>query len=325
MASMTRNPELDMDLVREAQRAIAGRIRETPVEESPALSELAGAPVFLKLECLQLTGSFKLRGAVRAIAALPTAARAAGVVAASAGNHGAGLAAAAAAAGVRVHVVVPASAPAIKRARIAALGATIEVGGDDYGAAEARARALAAQTGATFVSAFDDDQIIAGNGAELGAELARQCPELARVLCPVGGGGLVGGLAAELAPRGVTVIGVQPQVNCAMHESLRLGRALTDYRGGATLCEGLEGAVAERTYELCRRHVAEVALVAEADVRRAVAFLFRDAGVVAEPSAAVVAAALLTGAATPAPTGITVAVITGGNIDDALLDAILAG
>lgn len=298
----------------------AGFPRVTPLIAGPA--RLGGA--LLKLESLQRTGSFKLRGAVRAIAALSPAARAAGVVAASAGNHGAGLALAGAAAGVRVRVVVPASTPAVKRARIAGLGAELEVHGDDYGAAEARALALAADGGAAFVSPFDDPDVIAGNGGDLAAEIRRQCPDVGRVLCPVGGGGLIGGLAAALAPAGVAVVGVQPEVNCAMYESLRAGRALTDYRGGPTLCDGLEGAVAERTYELCRRHVDSIALVGEDAVRAAVALLYRDAGVVAEPSAAVVAAALMTGAVGPHPRGPTVAVISGGNIDDDLLDDILA-
>jgi threonine dehydratase len=300
---------------------VTSLVRQTPLVAAPAR---LGAGVLLKLESLQLGGSFKLRGAVRAVAALPAAARAAGVVAASAGNHGTGLAAAAAAAGVRAHIVVPTTAPAIKRARIAAFGASIEVHGDDYGSAEAHAHDLAARTGATYVSAFDDDQIIAGNGADLAAEILRQCPDVVRVLCPVGGGGLIAGLSAVMAPGGVTVIGVQPAVNCAMHESFKLGRALVDYTGGPTLCDGLEGAVAERTYELARRHVARIALVGESDIRRAVALLYREGGLVAEPSSAVVAAALLTGAVAPDDRGTTVAIITGGNIDDQLLDEILS-
>ena len=297
-------------------------IRRTPLVAAAGAARLGGA--LLKLECLQRTGSFKLRGATAAVAALSDRERAAGVVTASAGNHGAAMALVCRRLGVRLTAVVGRTAPEVKRAAIAALGAELVVEGADYDEAERAARELARARGARFVSPFDDDDVIAGNGGGVAAELVGEVPDLARVLVPVGGGGLAAGLAQALAPRGVTVIGVQPETNCAMHDSLVAGRALTDYQGGATLADALAGACGARTYEICARHLDSVALVAEEDIRRAVAALYRDAGVVAEPGAAVEIAAIMTGAVRPAPAGTTVVVVTGANIDPDLLDRILA-
>lgn len=298
-------------------------IRVTPVVDIPPVRARIG-PVVLKLEGLQRTGSFKLRGAVHKLASLSEAERGRGVVAASAGNHGAGVALAGVRMGVAVSVVVPVTAPANKRERIASLGARVVVEGAGYDEAEAEARRLARETGAVFVSPFDDDAIIEGNGGGLGAELLRQVPDMTQVVCPVGGGGLIGGLAARLAPEGVRVVGVQPRNNCAMHDSMQHGRALTTYQGGATLAEGCEGAVAERTYALVRAHVDDIALVSEAAIRRAVAFCYRVAGTIVECTAAVALAGFIEGALRPARSGVTVCVLTGSNIEPDLLDAILA-
>ncbi|HEU5057397.1 MAG TPA: pyridoxal-phosphate dependent enzyme, partial [Kofleriaceae bacterium] len=248
------------------------------VRRTPLLHGALGPSVGLKLENLQRTGSFKLRGAVRVVASLSAAERKGGVVSASAGNHGAGLALACQDAGVPLAVVVPEGAPEVKRAAIAAAGARIYQRGATYDQAEAAAREMAHQRKVRFVSAFDDEHVIEGNGSDLAREILEQAPAVARVVAPVGGGGLIGGLARVLAPRGVEVIGVQPEVNCAMYESLRGGRALTTYQGRPTLAEGCEGAVAELTFDLARRHVREIALVSEAAIRRAVAWLYRVAG-----------------------------------------------
>lgn len=278
---------------------------------------------FLKLESLQATGSFKLRGAAVKLARLAPEARARGVVAASAGNHGLGVARAAAALGIAATVVVSRGAAAVKRAGIARLGAEVIPSTGDYAQAEREAIELARSSGRAFLSPFDDDDVIEGNGAWLAEELLGQHPGLARVVVPVGGGGLCGGLGRVLAPRGVAVIGVQPRVNCAMKESLDGGRALVDYQGGETLCEGLEGAVSVRTFELARAHLSSIVLVDEAEVLAAIAFAWRVLGVVAEPSAAVVVAAALSGRLQAEDD--TVLVLTGSNLDDELLDRALAG
>lgn len=284
-----------------------------------------GPSVALKLENLQTTGSFKLRGAVRAVASMGETDRRRGAVAASAGNFGAGMALACRAARVPITVVVSSATPEVKRQNIASLGANLIVTGADYDAAEAAARELARDRGARFVSPFDDDDVIEGNGGDLARELLAQAPDLACVLAPVGGGGLVGGLGRALEPRGVRVIGVQPAANCAMRDSLAVGRALVQYQGGATLADALAGGVGERAYELVARHVESVVVVDEADIRRAMKWLYLRAGVVAEPSGAVTTAALLAGVVVPAERGLTVAVVSGGNVDAQLLDEVLAG
>jgi threonine dehydratase len=237
------------------------------------------------------------------------------VVAASAGNHGAGMAMAGRAAGVAVTIVVPTTTPAGKQARIRALGAELVVDGAGYDEADALARRLAADRGATFVSPFDDDAVIAGNGGDLGREIAEQVPEVAMVLAPVGGGGLLGGLAAALAPGGVVVAGVQPEANCAMHDSLAAGRALTIYAGGPTIAVGCDGAVAERTYRLVAAHRCAIALVSEDDIRRAVTHAERVLGQRLDPTGAVALAGLLTGVVTPAADGVTVCVLSGAAAD----------
>jgi threonine dehydratase len=299
-----------------------GLIRQTPLLRAGALRGYPG-PVAWKLENLQRTGSFKLRGAAAKLAALSAAERARGVIASSAGNHGAGVALAARELGARAKVVVPRGAPASKQHRIASLGAEVLVRGSCYDEAESAARDLAAREGAIFVSPFDDEIVIEGNGGSLADEIWSQAEDLGLAVCPVGGGGLIGGMARRLAPRGVRIVGVQPENNCAMYESLKQDRALTTYEGKPTLAEGCEGAVSERTYALAAEHVAEISLVSEEAIRRAVAFCFREIGTIVECSAAVAVAGLLEGVVRPPPRGATVVVVSGGNIEPDLLDEIL--
>jgi threonine dehydratase len=215
----------------------------------------------------------------------------------------------------------------VKRDGIARWGAEVIVDGARYDESHERALALAAERGVPYVSAYDDDDIIAGNGEWLGREIRAQHASLSRVIVPVGGGGLVAGLlrAFDDRPAGgsdVIIVGVQPRVNCAMHESLAQGRALVDYVGESTICEGLEGATAERTFRIVQAHKMPVALVDDADTLAAVGFAYRALGLVVEPSAAVGLAAARTGAV--ATDEDTVIVVTGGNIDPALLDRAIA-
>jgi threonine dehydratase len=290
-------------------------IRTTPLVQHGA--------VWLKLENLQLGGSFKLRGAWRKLRSLTAAARDAGVMTASAGNHGIGVAISARALETRATVYVPRRTPAIKQQRIRELGAEVIVEGDIYDESEQIARRRAAETQATFVPAFEDDEVMAGNGGELADELLAQAPDLSRVIVPVGGGGMIAGLSSRLAPRGIAVIGVQPRNNCAMYESIRAGRWIADYAGEPTIAEGCEGAVGEHCYAIASRLIDRIELVDEDSIRRAVAYLYRAAGMIAECSAAVPMAAYLTGAISDPSTGRTVVVISGGNIDSTVLDDIL--
>jgi threonine dehydratase len=295
-----------------AALARSGLIRRTPL--------LRWGEAWVKLENLQNTGSFKVRGAALRLAALGEADRARGVVTASAGNHGLGVAAAGAALGVRVEVIVPRTSPEVKRRGIAALGATVVQAGAGYDEAERAARARSAVTGAVFVSAYDDPWVQKGNGGTLAEEILEQAPGVKVVACPVGGGGMIAGMAEVLAPRGVKLVGVQPAANCAMSESLRIGRALTEYEGGATIAEGCEGAVAQSTFDACRRHGVTIVLVDEDAIRAAIAYAYRELGQIVEPSAAVALAGVREG---KVPSEGLVVVVSGGNIQPAFLDDIL--
>src|SRR5262245_48384117 len=265
----------DPDVWREVTGgAVAERVRRltrvTPLVPAPALGRRTGADVWLKLENLQRTGSFKLRGAAARLAAL--AAEAAGgrpkrIVAASAGNHGLGVALAASAFGIDATVLVSAQTPEVKRAGIAALGAKVQVAGATYDEAEAVARQqAAADPDLVFVSAFDDDHVIAGNGGLLAREILAQLPDVQAIVVPVGGGGLAGGVGVEVVPRGIKVLGVSPEANCAMRRSLDEGRAYPTYEGRPTLAEGLEGAVSERTFAMARDYFPDIALVSELQI-----------------------------------------------------------
>jgi len=306
---------------------VRGLVRVTPLVPAPALGRRTGADVWLKLESLQRTGSFKARGAAAKLAALALAKPAPKrprVIAASAGNHGLGVALAARACGIDATVLVSAQAPEVKRAGIAALGAHVEVAGASYDEAEAEAkRRAAADPALTFVSAFDDDHVIAGNGGLLARELLAQRPDVEVVVAPVGGGGLAGGLGVELVPRGIKLLGASPEVNCAMRRSLDEGRAHTSYpEGQPTMAEGLEGAVSERTFAMAQDYFPEIALVSEAAIREAIVWSYRTLGLVVEASAAVAVAALLEDALHVHGRR-TVVVISGGNIEPEALDALL--
>jgi threonine dehydratase len=308
--------------------SIAERIRKllrvTPLVPVPVLGRRAGADVWLKLESLQRTGSFKLRGAAARLAAMSIAGQT-HAIAASAGNHGLGVALAARTFGIQATVLVSSQAPESKRAGIAALGATVEVVGTTYGEAEAEARRrAAADPTLTFVSGFDDDYVIAGNGGLLAREILAQLPDVETVIAPVGGGGLAAGLGVELVPRGIRIVGVEPEANCAMKRSLEDGRAYTTYDGGPTLAEGLEGAVSERTFAMAKDYFPEIALVSEIAIRRAIVYAYRTLGLVCEASAAVAIAALLDEAVDVHGRRVVI-VISGSNIEASLLDQLLAG
>jgi len=299
-------------------------VRKTPLLRSARLSELAGGEIWLKYECLQRTGSFKVRGACRRLDAMSDDERAGGVVASSAGNHGLGIALASRCLTIWAEIVTPVTTPKVKREAIAALGAEVSVWGAGYDEAEKMARQRAERRGATFVSPFDDEHVIRGNGVSLGEEVFAELPQLGQIVCPVGGGGLIGGLALALASRGVRIMGVQPAGNCAMRRSLDLGRALVEYHGEPTIAEGCEGGVGERTYELARSHRVSVVVVDETAIRHALAFAYRELAVTLEPTAAVGLAAVLQHAVRPLPGAATVVVLTGGNVEPELLDQVLA-
>lgn len=305
-----------------AARRLEGIVRRTPLERCYGLS--GEAEVFLKLEGMQRTGSFKLRGAYNRVATLPPEVRARGLVTASAGNHGQGVALAARLLGARALVFVPAGAPETKRRRIARFGAQLVLVEGGYDAAHAAAEVHAAETGAAFVHAYSDPMTVAGQ-ATVALEIFRDLPDVRTLVVPVGGGGLVNGtgiVARALAPR-ARVVGVQTHETGAMHASLAAG-SLCCPPQGATLCEGLSGETDARSLELARRVVDEVVLVSEDAVRRAMRWLFVEEDVVAEGSAAVAVAALLQGAIRNLA-GPAAVILSGSNVDAGRMADVLGG
>jgi threonine dehydratase len=293
------------EAVARARAAGEGIVRRTPVLESQTLSEICGGSIVLKAESLQRTGAFKLRGALAKLAALGEASSG-GVVCGSAGNHAQSLAFAARARGVRCEVFMPRDAPVAKVEACERLGAIVRpvAGSTDDAIAAAKAHAEAA--GHTFVHPFDDPDVIAGQ-ATLGAELLEDVPDLARVVVPVGGGGLAAGVAAAVKagrPR-AQIVGVRVE-----------DRSLTIADGIAVKVPGaITGPLLDR---LLDEHV----VVGEDDIANAMVHLVERSKLVVEGAGAVGVAALLAGRTSPAADGTTVVVLSGGNVDAGLLAAI---
>jgi threonine dehydratase len=298
-------------------------VRWTPLQHSPWLSDHLGVPVYLKLECWQRTGSFKLRGALRAVAGLDPAVRARGVVTASAGNHGQAVALAAHIHGVSAIVFVPDHAPATKQARIRQYGAELRLVAGSYDDAARAARALSLEGNIPFVHPFNDPDVVAGQGT-VGLEILEDLPGVRQVVVPVGGGGLVAGVGAAVksAASEVRVIGVQSTETRAMHAAFAAGQVVAT-PVVPTLCDGLAGEVEPESYHRARQVVDSLWLVGEAEVASAIRELYVHEGVVAEGSGAVGLAAALAGSLDP--DGPVVIVVSGGNIDRADLARILAG
>jgi threonine dehydratase len=311
------------ELVAEAARALEPYHLETAILPSPHLSSLVGRPVFLKCENQQRTGSFKLRGALFRLLALGKEDRLRGVVTSSAGNHGLGVAWACRHLGIPGLVVVPQRTPRVKRAALEAMMIKVRVQGDGYDQAEAYARELAADAGATFISPFDDPRVIAGNGGSVGLEIRAGLPEVSAVISPVGGGGLAVGLAVALP--GIPVLGASSEASPAMRRSLAEGRVYTSFPATSpTIAEGLEGGVSRSTAALALRHLAGVEAVSETSLRAAIRALVAEHRIVAEGSGVAGVAALLEGRRLPGSGAICV-VVTGRNIDQERLREILQG
>jgi threonine dehydratase len=315
---------VDLERIRRAAAAYAEVVRETPLLSSRTLGERVGGTVALKAENLQRTGSFKLRGALAKIAALEPARAAAGVVAGSAGNHGQAVAYAARARGLRCEVFMPVSAPNQKVDACAEFGATVRLVGGSVDASLAAARARAEETGMAFVHPFDDADVVAGQGG-VGLELATQAPALATAVVPVGGGGLVSGVAIALKalrPE-VRVVGVQVDRCAAVPASLAGGAPVEVAAAAPTIADGIAvKRPGELTVALMRRWVDEVVVVPEDAVAEAMVLLLERAKLVVEGAGAVGVAALLSGAVAPAERGTTAVVLSGGNVDAGLLASV---
>ncbi len=307
-----------LEQIREADRLRGvGRFRETPLHYPSSLNARlpTHAKVHLKLEMLQRTGSFKVRGAVSRIFAMTEQERARGIIAASAGNHAQGVALAAGSLGVRARIVMPEYAPITKQEATAGYGAEIVLHGATYDDAAAYARELHEEEGGTLVHAFDDDRVMAGQGT-IALEVLRQLPDVRSIIVPVGGGGLISGIAVavkSLRPE-VRVIGVQAAGADSAVRSFHAGRRLPCEQS-ATIADGINvQLVGERTYDVIQKCVDDMVTVSEVDLCRAVLYMDEHAHVCAEPAGAAPIAALLA-AEVGLPLGPAVAIVSGGNID----------
>ena len=302
--------------MRDAAAALRGVAVRTPL----LYVEPLGA--YLKLENLQPTGAFKIRGAYNAIRKLPEAARRSGVITYSSGNHGQAVAYAARYVGIRAVVVMPETAPAVKVAGVKRWGGDVVLAGRTSEDRQATAEEIAAREGLVIVSPFDHADIVAGQ-ATVALEIAEQLPDVATVVVPVGGGGLIAGVVAGLAAAGsrATVWGVEPAGAPKLARSLATGKR-TRLEHTASIADGLlplaVGAVPFAELTRHRERLAGVALVEDDSLRDAVHFLWRECRLAVEPSGAATIAAVRSGVVRPAPPAVLI--VSGGNVDPSLLE-----
>lgn len=309
-----------------ARNRLAGRVRRTPLARSDVLSEIAGAPVFLKLEHHQATGSFKLRGATNAVLRLGAEERRRGVVGVSTGNHGRGLAQAARDADLRCVICLSSLVPSNKVAAIRALGAEVRIVGRSQDEAQGEVDRLVAEQGMILVPPFDHRDVIAGQGT-LGLEIAEELPELDTVVIPLSGGGLIAGIARAaktLAPA-ARIVGVSMERGAAMIESLRAGRPVT-VEELPSLADSLGGGIGldnRFTFAMVRELVDSRLTVSETEIAAGIRHAYLQEREIIEGAAAVGIAALLAGKLTVS--GPTVLLLSGRNIDMALHRRLVSG
>jgi threonine dehydratase len=304
--------------VYEARRRLAGRLPKTPLVPSPWLSSVSGGSVFLKIESINLTNSFKIRGALNA--ALRVSERrdrpAPTIVTASAGNHGRALALATEELGLKCVVFTPANAPDAKKTAIRRHGAVLHSDCEGYDTAERLAREFAEREGGLYVSPYNHPDVIAGAGT-IGLEILEVMPELEVAVIPLGGGGLASGmgLAIKVAAPGATIVGVEVEASSPFTRSLEAGR-ITEITPGPSLADGLVGNLepGSMTFSLVREVVDRVVTVSEDDLTRSMKGLAAEERLIVEGAGAAAAASILAGKAA-APGRRVVAMVTGGNVD----------
>jgi len=316
-------PRFDRNRFEDARARIAGSIHRTPLVRSRTLSDRVGVPVFLKCENLQKTGAFKVRGALHRLLRLDEEERARGVVTISAGNHAQAVAWAAAAAGTRAVVVMPEHASQAKVEASRGYGADVVLHGT---AREAFARAfeIAEERGMRFVHPFDDEEVVAGHGS-CALEILEDLPDVGTVVVPVGGGGLVSGIATATAcvRPGVAVWGVEPEGADAMRRSLEAGRAV-HLEAVDTVADGLGAPMAGvLNHALVAAHASGVVLVSDDEIVGAMKVMLERTKLLAEPAGAAGLAALLEGRIPLVDEAPVVVVVSGGNVDLSLLGHLL--
>jgi threonine dehydratase len=287
-----------VELIESAARFLDGRVRRTPLEFSEPLSNILGVPAWLKLESMQLTGSFKIRGALFRISRLSDAERRDGVVTCSAGNHGKAVAYAAHQEHIRASICVPRSVDRAKVDSMIALGADVRISGfDGYDDTEDWAREMARVENRVFLSAFDDYDVMAANGGTVAIEVLEDAPDARVFILPAGGGGLGAGFAfwAKHRVPDARIIGCQHELSPALLKSLEAGRAITKLPAVETMAAGVEGGIGELTFGVLAPLVDRVALVSEREILEGVRWMMEHHHYLIEPTAAVVVAACLAG------------------------------
>ncbi|WP_195937737.1 threonine ammonia-lyase [Romboutsia sp. 1001713B170131_170501_G6] len=303
--------------VQQARETIKDIVKKTDLLESAKLSAKTGANVFYKCENLQKTGSFKLRGACNKIANLTDEEKANGVIASSAGNHAQGVALGAKMTGIKATIVMPATAPLAKVTATKGYGAEVVLNGIVYDDAYAKAVEIQKETGATFLHPFNDKYVIAGQGT-IALEIFEQLDnKVDTILCPIGGGGIIAGIAvaAKALNPNVKIIGVQTSNVPSMKESMKNGEVTTAFNA-TTIADGIAVKTpGDLTFEIIKELVDDVIVVTEEEIAQGMLFLMENQKVVAEGAGAVSTAAMVSGKYVPAKDENVVCVISGGNVD----------
>ena len=318
--------KVTLEDVKKAQDTIKDIVKKTDILESTKLSSMTGANVYYKCENLQKTGSFKVRGACNKIANLTNEEKANGVIASSAGNHAQGVALGAKMNGIEATIVMPQTAPLAKVTATKSYGANVVLEGLVYDDAYAKALEIQKETGATFLHPFNDEYVIAGQGT-IALEIFEQMNnKVDTILCPIGGGGIIAGVAvaAKALNPNVKIIGVQTANIPSMHESMKAGKVTTAFKA-TSVADGISvKTVGELTFSIVKDLVDDVILVEEGEIAEGLLFLMENQKVVAEGSGAVTTAAILSGKYIPKKNENVVCIISGGNIDINTLNRIIA-
>jgi len=315
---------IELDDVLAARNRVAEVARHTPLDYSHTFSDMTGAEVHLKLECFQRTGSFKIRGAANRIRTLGDEEQAAGVVTASAGNHAQGVALAASRSGVDSKVVMPETAPISKVKATKSYGAEVVLDGADYDQAAVRAYELEAEEGRVYVDAFDDEYVMAGQGT-IGLEIADDLPEVDTVVVPIGGGGLISGIATALETQDADarVVGVQAEGASSVATSLQKGEP-TRLDSVDTIADGIAvGKVGSKTFPVIEERVDEVVTVSDDEIATALVLMLERGKTLVEGAGATTLAALLEKRFDYEADEVVVPVLSGGNIDLNLLTTVI--
>ena len=317
--------KVTIDDIRKAQDTIKDIVKRTDILESTKLSLLTNANIYYKCENLQKTGSFKVRGACNKIANLTEEEKSKGVIASSAGNHAQGVALGAKMNNIEATIVMPSTAPLAKVTATKSYGANVVLEGLVYDDAYAKAVEIQKETGATFLHPFNDKYVIAGQGT-IGLEIFEQMNnKVDTILCPIGGGGIISGIAtaAKALNPNVKIVGVQTANIPSMYESMKSGKVTTAFKS-TSIADGISvKTVGELTFNIAKDLLDEVVLVEEDEIAEAVLFLMENQKVVAEGSGAVTTAAILTGKYKPKENENVVLIISGGNIDVNTLNRIV--